>query len=294
MEKAEKSRLSIIIPAYNEAEALTHTLPEVMAYAKQRNWKVICVNDGSKDRTKEILAQYSDNICLKAVHHKVNRGYGGALKSGIRNADTEYLVTIDADGQHYLEDIDKLMDLITAEDADMVVGSRKGLASATKIRGLGKWLIRMIAKVLMPIEIYDINSGMKIYRTELVKNYIHLCPNSMAFSDIITLVFINNRHLVLEIPIRIKQRLAGESTIGAKTAFQTVAEIVNIIVMFNPMKIFLPVSVLFVLLGLIWGVPIMVQGRGVSVGMSLLLTMGVFSFLLGLIAEQLSEIRKHM
>ena len=293
MKNFEKKSLTVVTPAYNEAEALPLVLPELLKYAEKRDWKVIIVNDGSTDNIKEILNRFSDDARLKAIHHKLNRGYGGAIKSGIEAADTEYIITIDADGQHYLEDIDKLQETLIANNADMVVGSRKGLHSASNFRGIGKWLIRNIAKLLMPINIYDINSGMKIYRTALAKQYIHLFPDSMAFSDIITLVFINNRHLVLEIPIRIKERIAGESTIGTMTALQTIMEIVNIIILFNPMEIFLPTSLVFIILGLVWGIPILLKGEGVSVGMCLLIIMGILSFLLGLIAEQLSAIRKN-
>ncbi|HLP45338.1 MAG TPA: hypothetical protein VK469_05305, partial [Candidatus Kapabacteria bacterium] len=178
-------------------------------------------------------------------------------------------------------------------DADMVVGSRKGRHSASIYRGLGKWLLRSAAKLLMTIPIYDINSGMKIYRTELAKQYIHFLPDSMSFSDVITLVFINNRNRVLEIPINIKERAAGKSTIGTMTALNTLKEIMNVIVLFNPMKIFLPTAFFLIILGLGWGIPIILKGEGVTPGMSLLIIMGIFSFLLGLIAEQLSRIRKN-
>ncbi len=292
MKNSEKNSLTVIIPVYNEAEALPVILPGLSAYVQKRNWKIIIVNDGSTDHSKDILNNYSREDDLKVIHHKLNRGYGGAIKSGIEAADTEYIITIDADGQHDLEDIDKLLEWMIANDADMVVGSRKGLKSTSKFRGVGKWLIRNIAKRLMPIHIFDINSGMKIYRRELAKQYIHLLPDSMAFSDVITLVFINNRHLVLEIPIRIKNRIAGKSTIVTNTALQTLMEILNIIVLFNPMKIFLPISIIFIVLGLAWGIPMLLKGKGVTVGMSLLITTGIFSFLLGLIAEQLSKIRK--
>lgn len=293
MNSVEKIFLTVVIPVFNEAEALPLILPGLLAYVEEKNWKIIIVNDGSTDKTTEILTGFSDNPRLKIIHHKMNSGYGGAIKSGIGAADTECTITIDADGQHYLEDIDKMVEMLIANDADMVVGSRKGLHSASNFRGIGKWLIRNVAKLLMTVNIYDINSGMKIYRTELAKKYLHLYPDSMAFSDVITLVFINNKHRVLETPIKIKKRIAGKSTIGTMTALQTIMEILNVIILFNPMEIFLPTSILFTILGLVWGIPMLLKGEGVSVGMCLLIIMGILSFLLGLIAEQLSAIRKN-
>ncbi len=175
----------------------------------------------------------------------------------------------------------------------MIVGSRKGTKSASIFRGIGKSLIRMIAKILMTVPIHDINSGMKIYRTDLAQKYLSLTPNSMSFSDIITLCFINNRHLVLEEPIQINPRMKGESTISMETAFQTVMEIINIVVLFNPMKIFLPISILTLLITLAWGVPLIVEERGVSVGTLLGFISAILFFFLGLIAEQLSLIRRN-
>jgi len=159
-------------------------------------------------------------------------------------------------------------------------------------RELGKQVIRSIARFLLPIHIYDINSGMKIYNTRLAQKYLKLCPDSMAYSDVIGLVFISQRHLVLERPIRIKQRIAGESTISTRTAFETIMEILNIVVLFNPMRVFLPLSITAILISIAWGVPIVLRGDGVSVGAMLGIVTGLILFFLGLIAEQLSLIRK--
>jgi hypothetical protein len=115
----------------------------------------------------------------------------------------------------------------------------------------------------------------------------------MPFSDVITLIFISNRNLVLEEPISIKARLKGESTIGIQTAFETVKEIINIIFLFNPLKIFLPISILIFLLSIAWGIPIILKGQGVSVGAVLGILSSLIFFFLGLIAEQLTLIRKN-
>jgi glycosyltransferase involved in cell wall biosynthesis len=285
--------LSIIIPVYNEEQALPLVLPEIISFAQQRDYQLIMVNDGSKDRSLEILKAHSKKEAFfKIVNHKVNKGYGGAIKSGILAAETDYIITIDADGQHYLEDVNNLFDHQKQTDADMIIGSRKGLKEASIFRGIGKKLIRWVARQMMPFTIYDINSGMKLYNTELAKTYIKLCPNSMAFSDIIGLVFISQRHLVLEHPINIKPRVEGKSTIGVRTAFDTMMEILNVVILFNPMRVFLPISILFVVLGLGWAIQFLIMGKGLSTGASMLISMGVIFFTIGLISEQLSQLRK--
>lgn len=290
---ATSPELSIVIPAYNEAENLKIILPELLQFVEHHNWLLVITNDGSKDETKTVLMSFAQNERLIVVTHKLNRGYGAAIKSGIEACTTPYLITIDADGQHRLEDVLRLFQRMKAEDADMIVGSRKGTRAATKMRAVGKSIIRFTAKLMLTVPVHDINSGMKIYRTELAKQYLYLTPNSMPFSDIITLIFISNRHLVLEEPITVKDRLKGESTIGIQTAFETVMEIVNIIFLFNPLKIFLPISILSLVLALAWGVPIVLRGQGVSVGALLGILSAMIFFFLGLIAEQLTHIRKN-
>lgn len=285
--------LSIVIPCYNEAKSLPVVLPALIDFVNKRDYRLIITNDGSKDDSLAILQQhFAGQPKCTAVNHKVNRGYGGAIKSGIQKAETDYVITIDADGQHYLEDVDKLFALIQQLDADMIVGSRKGQQEASAFRGLGKSLIRGIAKFLMPMNIYDINSGMKIYDTALAKRYLPLCPDAMAYSDIIALVFINQRHKVGEEPIRIKPRVAGDSTINVKTAYETILEIINVVILFNPMRVFLPISIFFTLSGVIWDIQFFSAGLGVSTGAGMLVVSGFIFFMLGLVTEQLSQIRK--
>lgn len=285
--------LTVIIPAYNEEENLRVFLPPLIGYCRDNGWRIILVNDGSRDGTRTYLEGFRDEPVLTVVHHKLNKGYGAAIKSGIRICETEYLITFDADGQHLQEDIDRLKNCLVHNDADMVVGSRKGLKSASLYRSIGKWMIRLIANIMMTVPVHDINSGMKIYRTDLAKRYLYLTTDGMSFSDVITLVFINNRHLVLEEPISLRDRTIGKSTIGLQTAFQTVMEIIHIVILFNPMKIFLPLATICFILTIIWGLPLIFMGRGVSTGTLLGLVSALLFFLLGLITEQLSLIRRN-
>jgi len=286
------SDLTIIIPAYNEEVSLKHFLPAVLSFCEEKKINLIIVNDGSKDGTQKVLENFSAHSCLKSIRNKINKGYGGSIKAGISAAETKYVITIDADGQHYLEDVEKLYNEIVSNDADMIIGSRKGQPNSSYYRGMGKSLIRGIAKLLMPMDVYDINSGMKIYDTVLAKKYLPLYPDSMAFSDTIALVFISQRHHVLEIPIQIRKRVGGKSTISTITAFETIKQILNIVVLFNPMRIFFPLSVFFIIASIAWGLPIILTGKGVSVGAMLGIVTGIFFFFFGLVAEQLSLLRK--
>jgi glycosyltransferase involved in cell wall biosynthesis len=284
-------QLTIVVPSYNEAANLPRSIPPLIGFCEKNQCHLIVVDDGSQDQTPEILRQFP-SPCLRVIRHKVNRGYGGAIKTGLEATRSEWVITVDADGQHQVEDIAGLFQAITEADADMAVGSRRKSRNREKFRRIGKWLIRKLAHILISKEIWDINSGMKIYRSELVKKYLSLCPDSMAFSDIITLVFLSQKHLVIEKDILTQNRTAGQSTIRIHTAFQTVFEILNIVMMFHPIKIFFPIAVLLFVAGFSWGLPIVIAGKGISTAASMLILLSIFTFLLGLIAEQLSLLLK--
>ncbi len=143
----------------------------------------------------------------------------------------------------------------------------------------------------MHVPIYDINSGMKVYRTSLAKQYLPLCPDNMPFSEIITLIFIYNKHYVIEHPIWIMERRSGISSVSTRTAFETVLEILHMVVLFNPLRVYLPLSIIGILAGFVWGIPFVLKGEGVSVGAMLGIVSGLIFFLLGLLAEQLSLMR---
>lgn len=284
------SILTLVIPAFNEEQSLKKVLPSLLTYCAEKDYSVVIVNDGSTDGTATLLNQVTDPR-LQVVHHKINRGYGGAIKSGICRAETEFCIMLDADGQHRLEDVTSLLENIRKEDSDMVVGRRTG-PGGSRYRSTGRWLIRFTAGLLMKLPIHDLNSGMKIFHTVHAKKFLSLCPDSMAFSDVIALVFIHMKLKVTESDITTLPRTTGRSTINTMTAVETLKQILNIVILFNPMRVFFPMAVLFIVTSLAWGLPIVLAGRGVSVGAMLGITTGLILFFFGLIAEQLSQIRK--
>ena len=283
--------LTVVVPVYNEAESLPEFLPRLLDFCEKQNWEVVFVNDGSRDDSKRILESHAHPPLVRVIHHKVNRGYGGALKSGLLDASTPYAVTIDGDGQHDPEDILRLFQFAVERDADLVIGRRDLSHKPNWFRELGKSLIRLFTRMLMPLPIQDLNSGFKLYRTELAQAYLSVCPDSMAFSDVIVLTFLNQKDLVLEHPIQVRERKQGKSSISAYTAIETVMEILNLVMLFNPLKIFLSLSAVCFAFGILWGTPILLLNRGVSVGAMLAIVSGLIFFFIGLVASQLSSMR---
>lgn len=281
--------ITIVVPIYNEEESIPHVLPSLAERCLERGWTLVLVDDGSTDQSPQMIDAFQEQALV--IHHQTNLGYGAALKSGFSKAETEYVLTFDADGQHELSEIDLMLEKAIEGGADLVVGSRSPGPSEKIFRTLGKWIIRKLAGFLLTLPIKDLNSGFKLFRTALVKKYMVLCPDSMAFSDTITLVFISRHHRVVEKEIVAHERLAGKSTINAMTAFDTLVNILNIAMMFNPLRFFIPIAIIFISIGLLWGVPIAIMGRGVSVGSFLSIAIGMVFFAIGLIAHQLSTLR---
>lgn len=285
--------VSVVVPAYNEERSLAEFLPELIRHCTEKGYELVVVNDGSRDGSAQILTRYAQSDRISIVHHKLNRGYGGAIKSGIRAATGQWVISLDADGQHDPTDIERMLAEAQRTDADMVVGDRTQHADASLYRGIGKRLIRWFARILMPVPIKDINSGMKLYRTDLARRYMSLCPDHMAYSDTIGLVFIWQRHLVIETPINLRPRSSGSSTISSMTALETVKEILNIVILFNPLRVFVPIALMFMVGSIGWGVAIyVVNHRGLSTAAMLGFTTGLLFLFLGLLAEQLSYLRK--
>lgn len=284
--------LTIVIPCYNEEENIPVFFPELLEFVKQHDFQVIAVNDGSKDNTLQELQKFDDPR-LTVISHKCNRGYGGAIKTGLRATATEYAITIDSDGQHRLEDVLKCFEHIQKTNADMVVGARQNNESGS-YRTLGKWVIRTFAASLLELPVKDLNSGMKCYRMSETPDYLDLCPDTMAYSDCILLLMVNDRKLVTETPIEIAPRTAGKSTIGTKTALITLAEILNLAVLLRPQTTFGRLALIFALLGLAQGILTFIRSWQISSSAVMLIVLGVLSFMLGLLCEQLSQIRRKL
>lgn len=282
--------LTIVIPCYNEAANIPCVLPQILAHCEAMNYLLIVVNDGSRDGSRELLERYHSPRC-KILNHKCNRGYGGALKTGLAAARTRWAITIDSDGQHRLEDVDRLFAAARESDSDLVVGARPQSSSGF-YRSSGKTLIRLFTALLLKLPVSDLNSGMKLYLMPVARPYLALCPNCMAFSDVVLLLMVNDNKLVTEVPITVEARLGGSSTIGVHTAVETLVEIVNITMLLKPLKLFSMLGALFCLTGFGWGVTTYCFSRTITPIGSMMFLCGIIFFVLGLLAEQLAEMRR--
>lgn len=238
--------VSVVIPAYNEAAHLAAEVRAVEAVMRETGWdfEVIVVDDGSSDGT----AEEGIRAGARVLRHKRNRGYGAALKRGIAAARFDWILITDADGTYPASAIPALLD--AAAESDMVVGARTGESVKIPLaRRPAKAFLRVLASYLAGQKLPDLNSGLRLMRRDLVERYVHLLPSGFSFTTTITLASACNDHQVTYVPIDYRARL-GESKIRPWHAYEFTLLILRTIVFFNPLKVFIPLGALLMLVGL--------------------------------------------
>jgi glycosyltransferase involved in cell wall biosynthesis len=290
MKPNDKPILSVIVPAYNESKTIGNLLTSSLDLARAHNWEIIVVNDGSTDDTAERVHQCVDGRHLKLISHKQNRGYGASLKTGIRASSASGIATMDSDGQHDPNDLIRLLPLL--DEYDLVVGTRTNPIHSPPFRMPGKWILKWLADYLSGQKIPDLNSGLRLFRTDLIKKYLHLCPDGFSFSTTTTLIFLNRGYSVAYEPITIRPRSkGGKSTVKFSTGFATIIMILRIMSLFQPLRVYIPASVSLGIAGILWGFPYIILQRGISVGALLLIITGILLFFFGLLTDQVAQSR---
>lgn len=285
--------VTIIIPVYNEEEAIENTLTELLQFSDSKEWEILVVNDGSVDGTKSILERFPS---VKIIHHPYNKGYGASLKTGIINSSTELICFYDADGQHTPSDVRNLLNNLN--QFDMLVGERSRDSYKEWIRKPGKWILSKVANFLTGRKIPDLNSGLRLIKRGAIRNMLHLFPQGFSFSTTSTIAFFNLGYNVGYFPITTRKR-TGKSTVKQiRHGSSVLLLILRLIVLFNPLKIFMPVSIAIVLLGVIYEIYQGIIYFGLEKarlipGAFFLIITGILIFFFGLVVDQISEMRKH-
>jgi glycosyltransferase involved in cell wall biosynthesis len=241
-----RADLAVVIPAFNEQDGIGQTIGQLRAALADEPYVVelVVVDDGSTDDTAD-QAQRSGAHVLRLP---VNRGYGAALKAGIAATSAEYIVIIDADGTYPAEAIPDLMR--HAGGADMVVGARSSrFTNVPLLRRPAKWFLNKLASYLAGQTIPDVNSGLRVLRRSALQRFLPILPSGFSFTTTITLAMLCSSHAVVYRPIKYQPRI-GSSKIRPAHFVNFVMLVLRTVVLFNPLKVFLPVGTLLFLLGL--------------------------------------------
>jgi len=238
---------SIIIPAYNEENAISGAIKDIANL--NIPGEILIVDDGSRDSTyNNALSAAREFSDIKIIRHEINRGYGAAIKTGIRNAVHDIIVICDADGTYPVENIPKLVDYIKNHDYDMAVGARS-MQAVSIIRRPAKSLLNKLANYLVEYEIPDLNSGLRAFRKDIALKYLSLLPSGFSLTTTITLALISNNHRVKFVPIAYNKRTGQSKIRPVRDTLNFLQLIIRMIVYFNPLKVFLPVSIILFLIG---------------------------------------------
>jgi glycosyltransferase involved in cell wall biosynthesis len=244
--EAPRAELAVILPAFNESGGIEETLSrvrEVLAGLACSS-EIIVVDDGSTDGTGDKARA----LGVEVLVHSYNRGYGAALKTGILATTAPLVMIMDADCTYPPAAIPRL--LSKAPNADMVVGARALMSDGVVwIRRPAKWLLNRLGSYLVGRHIPDLNSGQRVMKRSTVLRYMHLCPDGFSFTSTITLALMANGHTVLWEPIEYAQR-KGDSKIRPSHFASFVLLVVRSIVLFNPLKVFLPLGSVLFLIGI--------------------------------------------
>jgi glycosyltransferase involved in cell wall biosynthesis len=240
-------QVSIVIPVYNEEEAIGDDLDTIIATMESSGYayEVIVVDDGSTDRTAGVAGAKG----VKVIQHPINRGTGAARRTGILQAQGEVIVMTDGDGTYPNQDIPRLLEYLPA--FDQVVGARTSEQGTFRfLRAPAKWFIRKLACYLTGMDIPDLNSGLRAFKREAMLKFLYLLPDGFSCVSTMTLAFLCNGYTIKYVPIDYYKRVGRSKFHPINDTYNYVLTVVRMVMYFNPLKVFLPTSLILFLWGL--------------------------------------------
>ncbi len=283
-EQEARRAVTVIVPALNEAGAIGQVVGDLAA--RYPEYEILVIDDGSTDNTGQLAASAGARV----VRHEWNRGYGASLKSGCRQARGEIVVCFDGDGQHDPDDVERLVEEIGPHD--MVVGTRSRDSYEPLVRRPGKLILAAFANFLAGVKIPDVNSGFRAFKRDVILRYLHLMPPGFSFSTTSTFAMLKSGRPVKWVPIRAKKRIGTSSVSQVRHGLQTLLLMVRLTTLFEPLKVFLPVSAAFLLVAIGFLIANLSAGRNVPQASVITSVSSVMVFLMGLVMDQVAAIRR--
>ena len=281
---------SILIPAFNEADCIESFLRNLMNALSDvdREHEIIVIDDGSTDETFSIASRFPE---VKIVRHPYNKGYGASVKTGVQEAKWDTIVTIDSDGQHDPVHIPEMLKLL--EGYDLVAGARHGYISGS--RGFGNRFFCWLATYLSNINVPDLTCGLRAFRKDKFLEFVHIFPNKSSLPSTTVLSFAISGYSIKFLPIKDQPRTGGASKVTLfKDGMRFTILILRMISLFNPMKVFTPLSIILFVLGLLWSIRTILTSSALTPTVAMFFLGSIFVFMFGMLADQVAETRLFM
>ncbi|HIE43399.1 MAG TPA: glycosyltransferase [Candidatus Omnitrophica bacterium] len=278
--------VSIIIPVCNEEQNIRKVIEDINSILRSEEKEIIVIDDGSRDATQSVVKNIAEKLSVQLITHRENLGYGASIKQGMKKAKHDNILIIDGDGTYPVEAIPKILKEI--KDGDMVVGARVGKnVRFPFFRRPVKFFFNTLASYLVNRRIPDLNSGLRIFNKKIALRFFSLLPDTFSFTSTITLAFLTNGYSVRYIPIDYYTREGGKSKISPlRDLINFFILIIRMVMYFNPLKIFLPLSLIVILVGLfVLFYTAVVIGRVMDITSIVILLAGIQIAVIGLLAD---------
>jgi len=275
----EPSRVSVVIPALDEQAAIGEVIAGLVAVGPWR--EILVIDDGSTDAT----AARAEAAGARVIRHPYRKGNGAAVKTGIRTAQGEAILLMDADGQHDPNEASKLLEGLPAHD--MVIGARSA-RDQPWLRALGNAIFKALAGWLTGLPIRDLTSGFRVARRALLLDIVHLLPNGFSYPTTSCLAFLKAGHNVAFVSIKARRRKGRSKIRPLRDGVNFMLIILKIVTLYSPLKIFFPISLGSLALGVAYGLWNVHAFGKIPTGAALLIQLSVVVFLFGLISEQIA------
>ncbi len=285
----QNKKISVVIPVYNEEEAIGKVIDDIKTTmdTTQYEYEIIVVDDSSTDKTAEIVMKKD----VKLIQHIENKGVGYARKTGILNANGNFVVMIDGDGTYPANSIPELLSFLPKYD--MAIGARKTEAGTSPLfRKPAKWILRKIAEYITRKKIADLNSGLRVFKTEKSLEFFSILPDGHSWVSTITIAFLSSGYDIKYVPIDYHKRIGKSTFHPIKDTANYFLLIFRTIMYFKPLKIFFPVGTILLLIGCIRTVYDAKVLSHIKESDIIIIMLSIFILTLGLLADLIIKVQR--
>ncbi|MCB0162652.1 MAG: glycosyltransferase family 2 protein [Anaerolineae bacterium] len=280
--------ISVIMPAFYEEAVIASVIERVHTVLQEldQTYEIIVVDDGSQDET----ARRAHEAGARVIAHPYNIGNGAAIKSGIRHAQGEILIMLDADGQHLPEDIPRLLEQL--QTYDMVVGARTHESDSDWHRDLANKIYNWFASYVCGRQIDDLTSGFRAMKGHIARGFVYLLPNTFSYPTTLTLAVVRSGYTLRYVPIKAARRVGKSKIKLFKDGPRFLLIILKVATFFSPLKVFIPASIAMFAVGVGYGLfKVLFLSSRYGPTSAMLMTVAVLVFLVGLVSEQVAQLR---